>query len=116
MTTKACTDLLIVTPKVKAPLDPDFAPVVLAKRQYRAAAKDCADTLQWALVRVDGCARGDLKVFPEGDARYEASVTLAGVMIQETIWRCGARSMQLAGPAAICEIIKKAFSKGGTVM
>jgi len=86
----------------------------LAKRNYRAAAKDCTETLQWALPRGDGCARGELKVFPEGDARYQASIVLSGVMIQETIWRCGARELQLAGPAAICETIKKAFSKGGT--
>ena len=33
--------LLIVEPKVKASLDPDFAPVVLGKRNYTEAAKNC---------------------------------------------------------------------------
>jgi len=112
--TKAVSDLLIVSPKVKAPLDPGFAPVVLAKREYRNAAKDCADTLHFALVRADGCARGELKVFPEGDEKYQASVILAGIMIQETIWRCGASSLQLAGPASLCQTLKTAYSKGGT--
>jgi len=111
---KAVSDLLIVSPKVKAPLDPGFAPVVLAKREYRNAAKDCADTLHFALVRADGCARGELKVFPEDDKRYQATVILAGVMIQETIWRCGASSLQLAGPASLCQTLKTAYSKGGT--
>jgi len=110
---KEVSDLLIVTPKVKAPLDPGFAPVVLAKREYRNAAKDCADTLSFALVRSDGCARGELKAFPADDKRYQATVILAGVMIQETIWRCGASSLQLAGPAALCETLKTAYSKGG---
>jgi len=110
----AVTQLLIVDPKVKAPLDPGFAPVVLAKREYRNAAKDCADTLHFALVRADGCARGELKVFPEDDKRYQASVILAGVMIQETIWRCGASSLELAGPEPICKALKTAYSKGGT--
>lgn len=110
----AVTELLIVNPKVKAPLDPGFAPVVLAKREYRNAAKDCADTLHFALARSDGCARGELKVFPEDDKRYQASVILAGVLIQETIWRCGASSLQLAGPALLCQALKTAFSKGGT--
>jgi len=53
-------------------------------------------------------------VFPEDDSRYQASVILAGVMIQETIWRCGATALQLAGPAKICELLKANFSKGGT--
>jgi len=110
----AVSELLIVEPKVKAPLDPGFAPVVLAKRQYRAAAKDCADKVEWALVRADGCARGELNAFPESDARYQATVILAGVMIQESIWRCGAKSLQLKGPAALCETLKAAYSKGGT--
>jgi len=112
--TKEVADLLIVSPKVKAPLDPGFAPVVLAKREYRAASKDCADTVHFALVRADGCARGELKAFPEDDKRYQATVILAGVMIQETIWRCGASSLQLAGPASLCQTLKTAYSKGGT--
>jgi len=110
----ACSDLLIVEPKVKAPLDAGFAPVVLAKREYRKAAADCKETIQFALCRSDGCARGELKAFPEDDKRYQATVILAGVMIQETIWRCGASSLELAGPANLCAVLKKAFSKGGT--
>merc|ERR1719181_1131344 len=110
----AVSELLIIEPAIKAPLDPGFAPVVLAKREYRKAAAGEADTLNFALPRPDGCARGELKVFKEDDKRYQASVILAGVMIQETIWRCGATSLQLAGPAKICELVKKDFSKGGT--
>jgi len=110
----ACSELLVVEPKVKAPLDPGFAPVVLAKREYRKAAEGCADTFYFALPRPDGCARGELKVFPEDDRRYQASVILAGVMIQELIWMCGATELQLSGPAKFCETMKTAFSKGGT--
>merc|ERR1719378_1155092 len=110
----AVSDLLLVEPKVKPPLDAGFAPVVLAKREYRKAAENCKESVSWALVRSDGCARGDLKVFPQDDKRYQASIILAGVMIQESIWRCGASSLKLAGPADICEQLKKAFSPGGT--
>eukprot|EP00928_Gymnodinium_smaydae_P063123 TRINITY_DN467_c0_g1_i10.p1 TRINITY_DN467_c0_g1~~TRINITY_DN467_c0_g1_i10.p1 ORF type:complete len:503 (+),score=142.20 TRINITY_DN467_c0_g1_i10:62-1570(+) len=106
--------LLIVKPKVEAPLDPDFAPVVLAKREYRKAAQDCKDTLHFALPRKNGCGRGELKVFPEDDKCYQASVILAGVMIQEMIWMRGATSLQLCGPKGICEALKAAFSPGGT--
>lgn len=104
---------LIVKPKVAAPLDPGFAPVVLGKRQYLQAAKDCKDTLDWALPRADGCARYSLPVFPEGSDDAEASVYLAGVLIQEMIWQRSASELQLAGPTKICETLKQAFSKGG---
>jgi len=40
----AVRKILIQEPKVKAPLDPNFAPVILAKRAYNEAAKDCADS------------------------------------------------------------------------
>jgi hypothetical protein len=39
---------------------------------------------------------------------------MAGVMIQESIWRCGATELQLAGPANLCETLKAAYSPGGT--
>lgn len=112
--TNAVMDLLVVEPAIKAPLDPGFAPVVLAKKKYREAAQGCADSVAWALVRADGCARGELKVFPEDSKYYQASVILAGVMIQESIWRCGASSLILKGPAGICEALKAAYSPGGT--
>jgi len=112
--TAAVSELLLVEPKVAAPLDAGFAPVVLAKRNYAKAAAGCADTLDFALPRPSGCARGQLKVFPTDDPRYGASVMLAGIMIQELIWMRGASSLQLAGPAGLCETLKKAFSPGGT--
>merc|ERR1712232_1097316 len=93
--------LLIAQPKVPAPLDPNFSPLVLGKRQYLAAAKDCAEKLEWALLREDGCARYSLPVFPEGSENAEASVYLAGVLIQEMLWQRSASELRLSGPAAI---------------
>jgi len=110
---EAVKKLLIVEPKVKAALDPGFAPVVLAKRTYKEAAKDCVDSLEIALPRADGCTRYSLKVFPEGSPEEEASIAIACVVIQELIWQRSAASLQLAGPAGICGKIKEAFAVGG---
>lgn len=106
-------EMLIVKPKVEAPLDPDFAPVILAKKAYKEAAKDCTDELNIALPRRDGVARYNMKVFPDGDAKQEASVAIACVIIQELIWQRSAASLQLAGPAGICGKLKEAFAVGG---
>jgi hypothetical protein len=110
----AVNELLVVKPAIQAPLDPGFAPVVLAKKKYREAAKGCAETVYWALPRADGCARGELKVFPPDDLKFGASVQLAGVMIQETLWRTGASSMILCGPEKVVACLKADFAPGGT--
>jgi len=77
------------------------------------AVADCADELHWALPRSDGCARYAMKVFPEGHEDLEASIYLAGVLIQEMIWQRSASALLLAGPPAICEAISKMYSEGG---
>eukprot|EP00929_Paragymnodinium_shiwhaense_P034591 TRINITY_DN1879_c0_g2_i5.p1 TRINITY_DN1879_c0_g2~~TRINITY_DN1879_c0_g2_i5.p1 ORF type:complete len:491 (-),score=176.19 TRINITY_DN1879_c0_g2_i5:247-1719(-) len=110
---EATKKLLLCKPAMEAPLDPDFAPLILGKKKYLAAAKDCADKLEWALPRADGCARYSLPVFPEGDENFEASVYLAGVLIQEMIWQRSASSLLLAGPAKVCEAVKADWSVGG---
>ncbi|CAE8709385.1 unnamed protein product [Polarella glacialis] len=108
----AAKKLLLVKPAVVAPLDPDFAPVVLAKRNYLKHVGS-AEHLEWALPRSDGCARYKLPIFPEGHEDFEASVYLAGVLIQEMIWQRSAKSLMLAGPKKICELLKVAYSAGG---
>jgi len=109
----AAAKILLVKPKVAAPLDPDFCPVVLGKKAYMEAAKDCKDKLAWALPRSDGCGRYEMPVFPEGSLEVDASIYLAGVLIQEMIWQRSASELQLCGPGKICEALKAAFAVGG---
>lgn len=105
--------LLLSKPKVPAPLDPGFSPLVLGKRQYLEAAKDCKETLEWALPRDDGCGRYSIPVFPEGSENEEASVYLASVLIQQMFWQRSASELMLCGPPKICAAVKAAFSMGG---
>jgi len=109
----AAMKLLLARPAVPAPLDPNFSPAILGKLQYLKAAKDCKDTLEWALPRADGCGRYALPVFADGHENVGASIYLAGVLIQEMLWQRSASSLLLSGPAKICEALKKEFSDGG---
>jgi len=109
----AAMRLLLARPKVPAPLDPNFSPCILAKRKYLEAAKDCADRVEWALPRADGCGRGSIPVFPEGSENAEASVYLAGVLIQEMMWMRSGSALLLAGPPANCEALAADFRDGG---
>merc|ERR1740117_798408 len=104
---------LLVKPKIAAPLDPGFSPLILGKRKYLEAAKDCEDKLYWALPRADGCARYSLPVFPDKSRDALASSYLAGVLIQEMLWQRSASKLVLCGPAKICSALKKMYAKGG---
>lgn len=110
---RAAMKILLSRPKVPAPLDPNFSPVVLAKRQYMKATEGCADKLEWALPRNGGCARCSLPVFPDGHEDIDASIYIAGVLIQEMIWQRSASELQLAGPKTICDALARAFAPGG---
>jgi predicted NBD/HSP70 family sugar kinase len=109
----AAMKYLLVRPKVPAPLDPNFSPLVLAKKNYLKYVSGSPHTLEWALPRADGCARYKLPVFAENHEDAEASVYLAGVLIQEMLWQRSASSLMLCGPGKIVEAIKADYSKGG---
>jgi len=110
---QAAMKILLARPAVPAPLDPNFSPVVLAKKKYHKLVAGSPHVLEWALPRADGCGRGKLPVFAEKHSDVEASIYLAGVCIQEMLWQRSASALLLAGPPKICEAVKAAFSPGG---
>lgn len=109
----AAMKYLLVRPKIPAPLDPNFCPLVLAKKNYMKMVGGSPQSVEWALPRADGCARYKLPVFADSHEDMECSVYLAGVLIQEMIWQRSAKCLMLAGPKKCCEMLKAAFSKGG---
>jgi len=110
----AAMKYLLARPKVPAPLDPNFSPVVLGVRQYMEAVSGSPHTLEWALERGSGLAgRDSLPVLPEDHPDVDASVHLAGVLIQMMMWERGGMRLLLSGPATICEALKLAFSAEG---
>mmetsp|Transcript_72594 Transcript_72594/g.192837 ORF Transcript_72594/g.192837 Transcript_72594/m.192837 type:complete len:730 (-) Transcript_72594:212-2401(-) len=110
---EAAKKVLLVKPKIQAPLDPDFAPVILGKKKYYASASSCKERLEWALIRHDGVGRGTLPVFPAGHQLVDASIHLAGVLIQSMLWQRSAYRLDLCGPAYICAELQTAFSATG---
>jgi predicted NBD/HSP70 family sugar kinase len=111
----AARKYLLVKPKVVAPLDPKFSPLILGKKKYLEAVKEVegAESLEWALPRADGCARYKLPVFPQKHKDVRASTYLAGVLIQEMIWQRSASSLILFGPEKMVKVLKTMYSVGG---
>jgi predicted NBD/HSP70 family sugar kinase len=110
---KAAMKYLLCRPKVPAPLDPNFSPLILGKKNYLKYTSGSPHNIEWALPRADGCGRYKLPCFADNHKDVEASIYLAGVLIQEMIWQRSASSLLLAGPPKICEALKAAFSVGG---
>eukprot|EP00747_Dinoflagellata_sp_TGD_P163472 gnl/TRDRNA2_/TRDRNA2_182163_c0_seq1.p1 gnl/TRDRNA2_/TRDRNA2_182163_c0~~gnl/TRDRNA2_/TRDRNA2_182163_c0_seq1.p1 ORF type:complete len:503 (-),score=115.80 gnl/TRDRNA2_/TRDRNA2_182163_c0_seq1:134-1642(-) len=109
----AAMKYLLARPAVPAPLDPNFAPMVLGKKKYLQMVMDTPHVLEWALPRADGVGRGKLPVLADSHPDVDASIHLAGCCIQEMIWQRSASKLILYGPAGITEALKKAYSIGG---
>jgi hypothetical protein len=108
--------LLARQPKVVAPLDPGFAPYILAKKSYMeaVAAATNTKTLFCALEKNDNLVtRFEIPVFPSSDVRFNDSLMFAYFTIVFYICQRGGFKLWLSGPSDICAEIKKEFSADG---
>jgi len=107
---------LLTRPAVPAPLDPNFCPSVLSRRQYakRIEAFGEASVFHFAIERPGGCVgRDTLPVFPPGHEGFDASVFLAGEAIRYMLWQRGGFKVTLCGPTELCERLTAEYSPGG---
>lgn len=115
----AARKLLLVKPGVAAPLDPDFAPIVLGRRRCLEAVKASpggGKILHMALERPGGLvARVELPVFADDHPDVEASIHLACTMIRTYMWQRGGHRLQVSGPPEQCKRLKAALSPGGCI-
>ncbi|MHB9108820.1 MAG: ROK family protein [Armatimonadota bacterium] len=104
-----------VSPKVVPPLDPGFAPLVLANRQFREAVKASGQGVPLAIVveRGDGTrSRYDAAVFPRGTAD-EANLRFAERLVKTLLWARGGWKVYVGGPAEIGNALKAIYAPGG---
>jgi len=110
----AAMKYLLARPKVPAPLDPNFAPFVLGKKNYLRYASGSPHTMEFALERAGGlAAREKCPVFADNHADVDASIHMCGVMIQQLMWERSGFRLSLCGPPKQCEALKKLFSVTG---
>lgn len=104
-----------VTPKVVPPLDPGFAPLVLANRQFREAVKASGQGVPLAIVveRGDGTrSRYDTAVFPSGTADAD-NLRYAERLVKTLLWARGGWKVYVGGPAEIGNALKAMYAPGG---
>jgi predicted NBD/HSP70 family sugar kinase len=105
-----------VRPKIVPPLHPDFIPAVLWNRAYRdaAGADGRSVPLTVGLERADGSvSRFETTVFPHEHPLFEAGLRHAERLVKSLLWMWGGYKVYVGGPAAIGEVIQKAYSRRG---
>jgi len=119
MMSDAAMKYLLVRPLVPAPLDPNFCPFILSKRQYLRKIADCREfgkvaDFHFAVSRPGGCCgRDSLPVFAADHEGFDASVFLAGEAIRYMLWQRGGFKLTMSGPKEICAAITEAYSLEG---
>ena len=108
--------LRLVEPRVKAPLDPDFRPAVLANRHFQREIEESGGgvPLVISLERAEGAiSRFETRVFPDGHPRAEANLMYAERIFKFLLWQWGGWKAWIGGPRAVGEHIKTAYSPDG---
>jgi len=103
----------MLSPKIKAPLDPGFQPAVLVNRNYLAATKKSGRALPLVigLEREGGLvSRFETVVRPEADAETLRHVER---IVKFLLWARGGWKLFIGGPKAIGEFIRKTYSMRG---
>lgn len=106
----------VIPPRFAPPLDPEFRPAVLANRAFRKEVEEAGGgaRLVVALERSDGSiSRYETRVFPEGHARADASLTYAERLVKFLLWQRGGFKVYMGGPRSIGAHIAQTYAPGG---
>jgi len=110
----AAMKYLLTRPKVPAPLDPNFSPVILGKKSYLTHVTGSPHTVEWALERTGGlCGRDKLPVFADDHPDVDASIHLCGILIQMMFWERSGFRLWISGPPKQAQALAQAFSPEG---
>ncbi len=99
-----------------APLDPGFAPLVLARRKYRKLVEQSTSVVDCALVierQAELRSRFDFKVLEPSDRNIEETYQYVERMLKFLLWSRGGWKVIIAGPAEIGQRIKQDYSPTG---
>jgi predicted NBD/HSP70 family sugar kinase len=109
-------EFTLVEPRIPPVLDPGFRPAVLANRSFLrdVAASGHGSPFLLALERGDGSvARFATVLFSEEHARSRANLRYAERLLKFLLWQKGGYRVYVAGPTAVVEHLKHAYSPTG---
>ena len=100
--------------KVKAKLDPQFAPLSVVCREMREATKENGQDLVIGVERNKGYTTVyKTRVFKDGTGHDEENFDFIERMVKSLLWVAGGFKVIIAGSEVIGNKIKEAYSDGG---
>lgn len=102
---------------VTPPLDPDFLPAALVRRNYQRQVQDCDHpvTLHLAIERENGCVYRDmLALLPPNPITDTDTLQIVERHLKTLLWAYGGWRILLHGDEAICRDIAERYRPGGT--
>ncbi len=106
-----------VSPRIAAPLDPGFCPLVLTNRAFRAAVTATGNGVPLAIAveRSDGTvSRYETQVFPSELPEAANNLRYIERLVKSLLWMRGGYKVFIGGPAEIGQAIAAMYAPGGT--
>ena len=100
--------------KVKAKLDPQFAPLSVVCREMREATKDNGQDIVIGIERNKGYTiTYKTRIFPDGTGHDEENFNFIERMVKSLLWVAGGFKVIIAGSEVVGNKIKEAYTDGG---
>lgn len=112
----SCKDSIVVNPKIRPVLDPDFVPAVLWNRAYskRCASHPLSTDIVIALSRPDSMIfRCRTRILPHQGDHIALNNKYIERMVKSMLWIKGGSKITIAGHDAIAKHIRRVYSPGG---
>ncbi|MBE6579892.1 MAG: ROK family protein [Ruminococcaceae bacterium] len=100
--------------KIKAVLDPQFAPMSLKVREMRELTKDNGQDIVIGVERNKGAVTTyRTRIFPDGTGHDEENYRFVERIVKSMLWVAGGFKIIIAGSEAVAQRIKEAYVDGG---
>ena len=100
--------------KIKAVLDPQFAPMSLKVREMRELTKDNGQEIVIGVERNKGAVTTyRTRIFPDGTGHDEENYRFVERIVKSMLWVAGGFKIIIAGSETVAQRIKEAYVDGG---
>ncbi|MBR6553642.1 MAG: ROK family protein [Clostridia bacterium] len=100
--------------KIKAVLDPQFAPMSLKVREMRELTKENGQEIVIGVERNKGAVTTyRTRIFPDGTGHDEENYRFVERIVKSMLWVAGGFKIIIAGSEVVAERIKEAYTNGG---
>ncbi|MBL8089510.1 MAG: ROK family protein [Anaerolineales bacterium] len=105
--------LQLIKPKLSPPLDEGFRPAVLANQNFQREVNAEGTVLIIGLERSGEFSRFEIKVYPQGHAKFGSNYQYVERIIKFLLWQRGGHTIYIAGSEKIADHIRKIYSATG---